>query len=81
MLKKNFNHTNRFWGCDEKFRLMNRKGVYPYEYMDGWEKFEERSLPLKDAFYSRVSMKTMNMRSRFGIPWRKRPQVAITILI
>ena len=35
MLKKNFNHTNRFWGCDEKFRLMIRKGVYPYEYMDG----------------------------------------------
>ena len=38
-LKKNFNHTSRFWGCDEKFRLMIRKGIYPYEYMDGWEKF------------------------------------------
>ena len=25
VLKKNFNHTNRFWGCDEKFRLMIRK--------------------------------------------------------
>ena len=35
-LKKNFNHTSRFWGCDEKFRMMIRKGVYPYEYMDGW---------------------------------------------
>ena len=27
-LKKNFNHTSRSWGCDEKFRLMIRKGVY-----------------------------------------------------
>ena len=45
-LKKNFNHTSRFWGCDEKFRLTIRKGVYPYEYMDGWEKFEEAGLPL-----------------------------------
>ena len=27
-LKKNFNHTSSFWGCDEKFRLMIRKGVY-----------------------------------------------------
>ena len=29
VLKKNFNHTSRFWECDEKFRLMIRKGVYP----------------------------------------------------
>ena len=35
VLKNNFKHTSRFWGCDEKFRLMIRKGVYPYEYMDG----------------------------------------------
>ena len=60
MLKENFNHTSRFWGCDEKFRLMIRKGVYPYEYMDGWEKFQETSLPTKDAFYSRLSMKGIN---------------------
>ena len=53
MLIKNFNHTNRFWGCDKKFFLMIQKRVYPYEYMDGWKKFEETSLPPKDAFYSR----------------------------
>ena len=34
-LKKNFNHSSRFWGWDEKFRMMIRKGVYPHEYMDG----------------------------------------------
>ena len=57
VLKKNFNHTSRFWGYDEKFRLMIRKGVYPYEYVDSWKKFEETSLPPKDAFYSRLNMK------------------------
>ena len=57
VLKKNFNHISKFWGCDEKFRLMIRKGVYPYEYMDGWKKFEETSLLPKDAFYSRLNMK------------------------
>ena len=36
---------------------MIRKGVYPYEYMDGSKKFEETSLPPKDAFYSRLNMK------------------------
>ena len=30
VLKKNFNHTSMYWGCDGKFRLMIRKGVYPY---------------------------------------------------
>ena len=57
VFKKNFNHIGRFWGCDEKFCLMIRKGVYRYEHMDGWEKFEETSLPPKDAFYSRLNMK------------------------
>ena len=44
-LKKNVNHISRFWGCDEKFHLIIRKSVYPYEYMDSWKKFEETSLP------------------------------------
>ena len=39
VLKKNFKHTSRFWGCDEKFCLMIRKDVYPCEYIDGWKKF------------------------------------------
>ena len=33
-----------------KFVLLLRKGVYPYEYMDNWEKFDETSLPSKEAF-------------------------------
>ena len=36
---------------------MRRKGIYPYEYMDGWEKFEETSLQPKYGFYSRFNMK------------------------
>ena len=57
VLKKNFKYTSRFWECDEKFRLMIRKGVYPYEYIYGWKKFEETRLPPKDAFYSRLNIK------------------------
>ena len=29
-----------------KFVLLLRKGVYPYEYMDAWEKFNEISLTI-----------------------------------
>ena len=35
---------------------MLRKGVYPYEYMDSWEKFNEASLPSKKDFYSNLNM-------------------------
>ena len=33
-----------------------RKGVYPYEYMDSWERFNETSLPNKGGFYSSLNM-------------------------
>ena len=35
---------------------MLRKGVYPYEYMDSWERFDETSLPNKKAFYSELNL-------------------------
>ena len=50
-------HLGGFYKKEEGFRLMSRKGVYQYEYMDTWNKFEETSLPLKDAFYIRINMK------------------------
>ena len=36
---------------------MIRKYACPYGYMNSWKKFEETSLPPKDAFYSRLNMK------------------------
>ena len=36
--------------------MLLRKGVYPYEYMDNWERFNETSLPDKEAFYSNLNM-------------------------
>ena len=50
-------NLREFYKEEEVFKLMRRKGVYPYEHMDGWEKFEETSLPPKDVFYSRLNMK------------------------
>ena len=39
-----------------KFALLLRKGVYPYEDMDSWEKFNETSLPDKKAFYRKSNL-------------------------
>ena len=36
-----------------------RKGIYPYEYMDSWERFDETSLPDKGAFYSSLYMENI----------------------
>ena len=33
-----------------KFVMLLRKGVYPYEYMDDWNKFNETSIPNKKSF-------------------------------
>ena len=41
-------------GHINKFVLLLRKGVYPCEYMDSWERFDETSLPNKKAFYSEL---------------------------
>ena len=35
---------------------MLEKGVYPYEYVDNWKKFNETSLPEKEDFYSHLNM-------------------------
>ena len=39
----------------ERRELLMRKGVYPYEYMDTWDRFTEPKLPPKEAFYSKLS--------------------------
>ena len=63
--KKNFNENliKRFAStyefCDRdinKFILLLRKGVYAYEYMDSWERFDEGLLPDKEAFSSSLNM-------------------------
>ena len=36
----------------EQLNLVKQKGLYPYEYMDGFEKFFEDKLPDRCEFYS-----------------------------
>ena len=46
----NLKHTKRVFKTD-KLNLMAQKGVYPYDYMDSFDKFNEQ-LPPKEEFYS-----------------------------
>ena len=59
-LIKRFASTYEFCNKDlNKFILLLRKGVYPYEYMDNWERFSETSLPNKESFYSNLNMENI----------------------
>ena len=50
-----FQITARYEPDHQKRQLLLRKGVYPYEFMDSWERFEAAQLPPKEAFYSKLS--------------------------
>ena len=45
--------------------MLLRKGIYPYEYIDSWKRFDETSLPVKEAFYS-----SLNMEGITGVDYR-----------
>ena len=55
--------ANAYQFCNgdiKKIILLLRKGVYPYEYMDSWERFDETSLPDKEIFYSESYLKDIS---------------------
>ena len=43
-----------------KFIILLQKDVHPFEYMDGWDKFNEASLPEKGDFYGHLNMEDIN---------------------
>ena len=60
-LLERFANTYKF--CDNdlnKFIMLLRKGVYPYEYIDGWNKFNEKIIPSKESFYSNLTLENIS---------------------
>lgn len=44
-----------FCKSTERFKLARRKGIYPYEYMDSWDKYNQLTLPSREHFYNTLS--------------------------
>ena len=54
---KNFPTLYKFGNGDlNKFFLLLRKGIYPYEYMDSRKRFDENTIPPKETFYSKLNL-------------------------
>ena len=43
-----------------QYELLTRKGIYPYEYMSSWDHFDKMQLNPIEAFYSKLSMSSIN---------------------
>ena len=57
---KNFPTLYKFRNSDlNNFFLLLRKGIYPYEYIDSWERFDENTTPPKEAFYSELNLENI----------------------
>ena len=60
-LMKKIKNTYSFCNNDlNKLISLLRKGVYSYEYMDSWERFNETSLPSKKEFHSNLNMEDID---------------------
>ena len=59
-LKERFSNVYEFCGYDMNKFVSLGKGVYPYEYMDEWNKFNEKELSVKKSFYSNLTMEDIS---------------------
>ena len=60
-LIERFANTYKFCNNDlDNFIMLLRKGVYPYEYIDEWDKFNEKVLPGKESFYSNLTLENIS---------------------
>ena len=48
------------FGDDEQFKLVKCKGVYPYEWVDRFDKFDWSCLPSKECFFSSLKGKSIS---------------------
>ena len=61
VLIKRFYNTYQLSDNDiNKFKLLLRKGVYPYEYVNSWRRFHETELPSKNKFYSTLNLEDIS---------------------
>ena len=67
-----FSSKNDLIKSEKCLDLLTDKGVYPYDYMNSFDKFDDEQLPSKDDFYSQLSEEgiSVNDYERAKIIWK-----------
>ena len=72
-LRNVFKNTSDEFKDDDEFNLMIQKGIYPYDYIDNYERLNETKLPKKKKFYSKLNYSECSNEDyeRARIVWSK----------
>ena len=54
-LRNIFKSVSKEFECDEQFKIILKKGIYPYSYLDTYDKFNDNNLPNKKEFYNKLN--------------------------
>ena len=67
-----YTSTNPYIKSKTDWNFLTDRGVYPYDYMNSWEKFDETELPKKEYFYSNLYEEYINDKdyTRTNIVWK-----------
>ena len=45
---------------EENYKLLTKKGVYPYDYFDNIKKYKENKLPIKSEFFNKINNRNIS---------------------
>ena len=67
-----YTKTNPYIKSETDLNLLTDKGIYPYDYMNSFDKFDEEQLPSKEHFYSQLHEEHITDRDydRANVVWK-----------
>jgi hypothetical protein len=60
--RKSFKYTSDHFKNDNQFITMISKGIYPYDYIDSYDKLNSKSLPQSQHFYSKLNNSSISKK-------------------
>lgn len=57
---KDFKHLYQEFKNEDQFNLMRKKNIYPYDYVDSWSKYDDKSLPDRKEFFNSLTQEDIS---------------------